>query len=47
LVSGIQDKNAQLLVLAINQVLASEALVLWYKTNKKRIKRKVAQLVKI
>ena len=25
LVSGIQDKNAQLLVLAINQVLASEA----------------------
>ena len=27
LISGIQDKNAQLLVLAINQVLASEAFV--------------------
>jgi molybdopterin-containing oxidoreductase family iron-sulfur binding subunit len=27
LVSGIQDKNAQLLVLAVNQILASEALV--------------------
>jgi molybdopterin-containing oxidoreductase family iron-sulfur binding subunit len=25
LVSGIQDKNAQLLVLAVNQILASEA----------------------
>jgi hypothetical protein len=35
-----------LLVLAINQVLASEALVLWYKTNKKGIEKEVAQLVK-
>jgi molybdopterin-containing oxidoreductase family iron-sulfur binding subunit len=27
LVSGIQDKNAQLLVLAVNQILASEASI--------------------
>lgn len=47
LVSGLQDKNAQLLVLAINQVLASEA----FSTSGTRQIRKgsnqqVAQLVK-
>lgn len=47
LVSGIQDKNAQLLVLAINQVLASEA----FKTSGTRQIRKgsniqVSQLLK-
>ena len=47
LVSGIQDKNAQLLVLAINQVLASEA---FSTTGTRQIRKgsneKVAQLVK-
>ncbi|NGY36297.1 TAT-variant-translocated molybdopterin oxidoreductase [Flavobacterium sp. XN-5] len=47
LVSGIQDKNAQLLVLAINQVLASEAFTT---TGARQIRKgsneKVAQLVK-
>ncbi|HSD05816.1 TAT-variant-translocated molybdopterin oxidoreductase [Flavobacterium sp.] len=47
LVSGIQDKNAQLLVLAINQVLASES----FNTSRTRQIRKgsnekVAQLIK-
>jgi MoCo/4Fe-4S cofactor protein with predicted Tat translocation signal len=46
LVSGIQDKNAQLLVLAINQVLASEA---FSTTGTRQIRKgsneKVAQLV--
>jgi molybdopterin-containing oxidoreductase family iron-sulfur binding subunit len=39
LVSGIQDKNAQLLVLAVNQILASEALIPLGQDNKKGIKR--------
>jgi MoCo/4Fe-4S cofactor protein with predicted Tat translocation signal len=47
LVSGIQDKNAQLLVLAINQVLASESFTT---TGTRQIRKgsneKVAQLVK-
>lgn len=47
LVSGIQDKNAQLLVLAINQVLASEA---FSTTGTRQIRKgsneKVAQLLK-
>ena len=46
LVSGIQDKNAQLLVLAINQVLKSEAAVV---TGARQIRKgsneKVAQLI--
>jgi molybdopterin-containing oxidoreductase family iron-sulfur binding subunit len=46
LVSGIQDKNAQLLVLAINQVLASEAFSTSGTRQEERIKRKVAQLIK-
>jgi molybdopterin-containing oxidoreductase family iron-sulfur binding subunit len=41
-----QDKNAQLLVLAINQVLASEGLVLLVKTNKKGSNEKLLTLVK-
>jgi MoCo/4Fe-4S cofactor protein with predicted Tat translocation signal len=47
LVSGIQDKNAQLLVLAINQVLASEA---FNTSGTRQIRKgsndKVAQLLK-
>ena len=47
LVSGIQDKNAQLLVLAINQVLASEAFTI---TGTRQIRKgsneKVTQLIK-
>jgi MoCo/4Fe-4S cofactor protein with predicted Tat translocation signal len=46
LVSGIQDKNAQLLVIAINQILGSEAFVT---TGTRQIRKgsneKVAQLV--
>ncbi|GEC79667.1 TAT-variant-translocated molybdopterin oxidoreductase [Flavobacterium aquatile] len=46
LVSGIQDKNAQLLVIAINQVLASEA---FSTTGARQIRKgsneKVAQLI--
>ncbi len=46
LVSGIQDKNAQLLVIAINQVLKSEAFVT---TGTRQIRKgsneKVAQLI--
>ncbi|MFA9193637.1 TAT-variant-translocated molybdopterin oxidoreductase [Flavobacterium sp. FBOR7N2.3] len=46
LVSGIQDKNAQLLVLAINQVLASEAFTLvGSRQIRKGSDEKVAQLV--
>lgn len=46
LVSGIQDKNAQLLVLAINQVLASEAFVgVGARLIRKGSNEKVAQLV--
>ncbi|HLF53340.1 TAT-variant-translocated molybdopterin oxidoreductase [Flavobacterium sp.] len=47
LVSGIQDKNAQVLVLAINQALASEAFIT---TGTRQIRKgsneKVAQLIK-
>jgi MoCo/4Fe-4S cofactor protein with predicted Tat translocation signal len=47
LVSGIQDKNAQLLVLAINQVLASEAFsTSGTRQIRKGSDEKVAQLVK-
>lgn len=47
LVSGIQDKNAQLLVLAINQVLASEAFVTsGTRQIRKGSNEKIAQLVK-
>ena len=47
LVSGIQDKNAQLLVLAINQVLASEAFnTSGTRQIRKGSNEKVAQLVK-
>ena len=47
LVSGIQNKNAQLLVLAINQVLASEAFVTsGTRQIRKGSNEKVAQLVK-
>ncbi|PRZ25012.1 TAT-variant-translocated molybdopterin oxidoreductase [Flavobacterium granuli] len=47
LVSGIQDKNAQLLVLAINQVLASEAFVTsGTRQIRKGSNEKVAQLIK-
>ena len=46
LVSGIQDKNAQLLVLAINQVLASESFsTLGTRQIRKGSSQKVAQLV--
>jgi MoCo/4Fe-4S cofactor protein with predicted Tat translocation signal len=46
LVSGIQDKNAQLLVLAINQVLASEAFsTVGTRQIRKGSNEKVAQLV--
>jgi molybdopterin-containing oxidoreductase family iron-sulfur binding subunit len=46
LVSGIQDKNAQLLVLAINQVLASEAFsTVGTRQIRKGSDAKVAQLV--
>jgi len=46
LVSGIQDKNAQLLVLAINQVLASEAFTsVGSRLIRKGSDEKVAQLV--
>ncbi|KDN56820.1 TAT-variant-translocated molybdopterin oxidoreductase [Flavobacterium seoulense] len=46
LVSGIQDKNAQLLVLAINQVLASEAFTtVGVREIRKGSDEKVAQLV--
>ncbi|WP_281238027.1 TAT-variant-translocated molybdopterin oxidoreductase [Flavobacterium praedii] len=47
LVSGIQDKNAQLLVLAINQVLASESFITsGTRQIRKGSNEKVAQLVK-
>ena len=47
LVSGIQDKNAQLLVLAINQVLASEAFTtVGTRQIRKGSDEKVAQLLK-
>jgi molybdopterin-containing oxidoreductase family iron-sulfur binding subunit len=47
LVSGIQDKNAQLLVLAINQVLASEAFTTaGARQIRKGSNEKVAQLIK-
>ncbi|WP_414000063.1 TAT-variant-translocated molybdopterin oxidoreductase [Flavobacterium sp. W1B] len=47
LVSGIQDKNAQLLVLAINQVLASEAYTtVGARQIRKGSNEKVAQLIK-
>jgi molybdopterin-containing oxidoreductase family iron-sulfur binding subunit len=47
LVSGIQDKNAQLLVLAINQALASEAFsTIGTRQIRKGSNEKVAQLVK-
>ena len=47
LVSGIQDKNAQLLVLAINQVLTSEAFVgVGARMIRKGSNEKVAQLIK-
>jgi MoCo/4Fe-4S cofactor protein with predicted Tat translocation signal len=47
LVSGIQDKNAQLLVLAINQVLASEAFsTSGTRQIRKGSNEKVAQLIK-
>ena len=46
LVSGIQDKNAQLLVLAINQALASEAFsTIGTRQIRKGSNEKVAQLV--
>ncbi len=46
LVSGIQDKNAQLLVLAINQVLASEAFTTsGTRQIRKGSNEKVAQLI--
>ena len=46
LVSGIQDKNAQLLVLAINQVLKSEALATaGARLIRKGSNEKVAQLI--
>ena len=46
LVSGIQDKNAQLLVLAINQALASEALsTAESRQIRKGSNEKVAQLI--
>jgi MoCo/4Fe-4S cofactor protein with predicted Tat translocation signal len=46
LVSGIQDKNAQLLVLAINQVLTSEAFVgVGARLIRKGSNEKVAQLI--
>ncbi|MBG6110526.1 molybdopterin-containing oxidoreductase family iron-sulfur binding subunit [Flavobacterium sp. CG_9.10] len=46
LVSGIQDKNAQLLVLAINQVLASEAFsTLGTRQIRKGSNEKVTQLI--
>ncbi|MEN9322642.1 MAG: hypothetical protein RL699_422 [Bacteroidota bacterium] len=46
LVSGIQDKNAQLLVLAINQALASEAFsTVGTRQIRKGSNEKVAQLV--
>ena len=46
LISGIQDKNAQLLVLAINQVLASEAFVgVGARLIRKGSNEKVAQLI--
>jgi molybdopterin-containing oxidoreductase family iron-sulfur binding subunit len=43
LVSVFKIKNAQLLVLAVNQILADEYL--WDKTNKKGSNEKVAQLI--
>jgi MoCo/4Fe-4S cofactor protein with predicted Tat translocation signal len=47
LVSGIQDKNAQLLVIAINQVLASEAFsTSGTRQIRKGSNEKVAQLIK-
>ena len=47
LVSGIQDKNAQLLVLAINQALASEAFsTAGTRQIRKGSNEKVAQLIK-
>ena len=47
MVSGIQDKNAQLLVLAINQALASEAFTtIGTRQIRKGSNEKVAQLVK-
>jgi molybdopterin-containing oxidoreductase family iron-sulfur binding subunit len=47
LVSGIQDKNAQLLVLAINQVLASEAFsTSGVRQIRKGSDAKVTQLIK-
>jgi molybdopterin-containing oxidoreductase family iron-sulfur binding subunit len=47
LVSGIQDKNAQLLVIAINQVLKSEALLTaGARLIRKGSNEKVAQLIK-
>ncbi|MFE3846442.1 TAT-variant-translocated molybdopterin oxidoreductase [Flavobacterium sp. LB3P45] len=47
LVSGIQDKNAQLLVLAINQVLTSEAFTIsGTRQIRKGSNEKVAQLIK-
>jgi MoCo/4Fe-4S cofactor protein with predicted Tat translocation signal len=46
LVSGIQDKNAQLLVLAINQVLKSEAFsTMGTRQIRKGSNQKVAQLI--
>jgi MoCo/4Fe-4S cofactor protein with predicted Tat translocation signal len=46
LVSGIQDKNAQLLVIAINQVLKSEALLtVGARLIRKGSNEKVAQLI--
>ena len=46
LVSGIQDKNAQLLVLAINQVLKSESFTtLGTRQIRKGSNQKVAQLI--
>ncbi|MCF6128444.1 TAT-variant-translocated molybdopterin oxidoreductase [Flavobacterium sp. AS60] len=46
LVSGIQDKNAQLLVLAINQALASEAFsTIGTRQIRKGSNEKVAQLI--
>jgi molybdopterin-containing oxidoreductase family iron-sulfur binding subunit len=47
LVSGIQDKNAQLLVLAINQTLASESFsTIGTRQIRKGSNEKVAQLIK-
>ncbi len=45
LVSGIQDKNAQLLVLGINQMLASEAAVAGTRLIRKGSNEKVSQLI--